>query len=101
MKIKSEIVVLNARRYAMKDESTGELVQGTKISYIEDWSSQIKQNSTGVSVLSANLAYDDFGKFSKVPAVFDAEFQLTEGARGRAVLRLTSCNFKAPFTPKQ
>ena len=55
MKLTSDITVLSARRYSMTDDKSGELVQGCKISYVEDWAGQNKQNSSGVSVLSANL----------------------------------------------
>ena len=94
MKLTSDITVLSARRYSMTDEKSGELVQGCKISYVEDWAGQNKQNSSGVSVLSANLPYDAFSQFAKLPAIFSADFEITEGARGRAVLRLVACQYK-------
>ena len=40
MKFTSDVVVLSARRYSMTDDKTGELVQGTKIEYVEDWDPQ-------------------------------------------------------------
>lgn len=94
MKLSSDITVLSARRYSMTDDKTGELVQGCKISYVEDWNGQNKQNSSGVAILSANMPFDHFSQFAKLPAVYSADFELTEGARGRPVLRLVACQYK-------
>ena len=60
MKFTSDVVVLSARRYSMTDEKTGELVQGTKVQYIEDWNDCMEQNKRGVSVLSANFPFKWF-----------------------------------------
>ena len=72
MKFTSNVVVLSARRYSMTDEKTGELVQGTKIEYVEDWEPQPQQNKRGLSVLSANFPYELFDRLGDVPAVYSA-----------------------------
>lgn len=97
MKFTNDVVVLSARRYSMVDDKTGEVVQGCKIQYVEDWEGQLQQNRSGVAVLSANLPYDRFGDFAKLPATYSATFQLEEGARGRPQLRMISVEFKTPF----
>lgn len=99
MKFVNDIVVLSARRYSMTDDKTGELVQGCKVQYVEDWEGQLQQNRSGVAVLSANLPYDRFGDFAQLPATYSASFVLEEGSRGRPQLRLVSVTFKAPFVP--
>ena len=99
MKFTSEVTVLSARRYSMADEKTGELIQGTKISYVEDWDGQTEQNRRGVPVLSANFPYENFETLGVLPAVFQATFVMQEGARGRAVLKLSALEYKCPFNP--
>ena len=98
MKFTNDIVVLSARRYSMVDEKTGEVVQGCKIQYVEDWTGQLQQNRSGVAVLSANLPYDRFADFANLPATCSATFILEEGARGRPQLRMTTVEVGAPFT---
>ena len=99
MKFTNDVVVLSARRYSMVDDKTGELVQGCKVQYIEDWEGQLAQNRSGVAVLAATMPYDRFADFQQLPATYSATFQLEEGARGRPQLRMISVEFKAPFKP--
>ena len=99
MKFTSDVTVLSARRYQMADDKTGELIQGTKIAYVEDWDGQTEQNKRGVPVLSANFPYETFETLGALPAVFSATFTMQEGARGRAVLKLSSLEYKSPFRP--
>ena len=99
MKFTSEVVVLSARRYSMTDEKTGELVQGTKIEYVEDWDPQPQQNKRGLSVLSANFPYELYDSLGDVPAVYSADFQLVAGARGKATVAMTNLHYREPFKP--
>lgn len=99
MKFTSDVVVLSARRYSMTDEKTGEVVQGTKIEYVEDWDPQPQQNKRGLNVLSANFPYATFEALGDVPAVYSADFQLVAGARGRAAVSMTNLYYREPFKP--
>ena len=99
MKFTSDVVVLSARRYSMTDEKTGEVVQGTKIEYVEDWDPQPQQNKRGLNVLSANFPYATFEALGDVPAVYSADFQLVAGARGRAAGSMTNLHYREPFKP--
>ena len=80
---------------------TGEVVQGTKIEYVEDWDPQPQQNKRGLNVLSANfprLCY--FSKrWGMFRAVYSADFQLVAGARGRAAVSMTNLHYREPFKP--
>lgn len=99
MKLTSQICVLNARRYQMTDDKTGEVVAGVKITYIEEWSGELRQNESGVEVLSAIMDYSDWDKFANLPALYDAEFKMSAGSRGRPTLRLISAKYVQPFAP--
>lgn len=99
MKFTSDVVVLSARRYSMTDEKTGELVQGTKIEYVEDWEPQPEQNKRGLSVLTANFSYEMFETVGALPAVFSADFQLVAGARGKPTVKMGELTYKQPFRP--
>lgn len=99
MKFTSDVVVLSARRYSMTDDKTGEVVQGTKIEYVEDWDPQPQQNKRGLNVLSANFPYATFEALGDVPAVYSADFQLVAGARGRAAVSMTNLHYREPFKP--
>ena len=98
MKFTSDVVVLSARRYSMTDDKTGELVQGTKIEYVEDWDPQPQQNKRGLSVLSANFPYDTYETLGDVPVVYSADFQLVAGAR-KAAVSMTNLHYREPFKP--
>ena len=99
MKLTSTICILQARRYQMTDEKTGELVAGVKITYVEDWTGEQRQNSSGVDVLSATMPYDDWERFAQLPALYDAEFKLGAGARGKPMLRIVNVTYAQPFQP--
>ena len=99
MKFTSDVTVLSARRYQMADDKTGELIQGTKIAYVEDWDGQTEQNKRGVPVLSANFPYATFEALGDVPAVYSADFQLVAGARGKAAVSMTNLHYREPFKP--
>ena len=96
MKFANDVVVLSARRYSMVDDKTGEVVQGCKIQYVEDWEGQLQQNRS-THVLQWGVQRAAFGDFAKLPATYSATFQLEEGARGRPQLRMISVEFKTPF----
>lgn len=99
MKLTSQITVLAARRYNMTDDKTGELVQGIKLTYVESWDGSVSQNSSGLELLSATMGYDEWNAFMQLPAMFDAEFVLTAGSRGRPTLKITSLQYVQPFKP--
>ena len=98
MKMTSQICVLRASRYNMTDKETGELVTGIKVTYVEDWVGQCKQNGSGVEVLSATMPYDDWDKFQSLPAMYEADFTLSAGARGKPMLRISDMRYVQPFS---
>lgn len=60
MKFTSDVTILSARRYQMADDKTGELIQGTKIAYVEDWDGQTEQNKRRRSGAFCKFSLRDF-----------------------------------------
>lgn len=98
MKMTSQICVLRASRYSMTDKETGELVTGIKVTYVEDWVGQCRQNASGVEVLSATMPYDKWDAFLSLPAMYEADFELSAGARGKPMLRIKDMRYSQPFS---
>jgi hypothetical protein len=95
--MKSLIVLLNARRYSLIDEKTGQLIQGTKISYLQDFNPVVNANSRGCDVLTSTLPYQVFETLDEIPAYYEAEFVFRPDSKGRPVLAPVSLSYSGPF----
>lgn len=97
MAMKDMVTVLSARKYQMTDESTGELVQGVIVKYVNDWTGVEKENDNGVVVLKAAMPYESWEMLPALPADCMATFRLSTGRGDKAVLNIDSLEFKKGF----
>jgi hypothetical protein len=82
-------LVLEVRPYDFKDEATGRQVAGTRITYL-DPSSPAVHPALGFSPLTIGGDPGVESTFGVVPGVYDLDFRMRAGAKGRPVLSLAS-----------
>lgn len=97
MAMKDMVTVLSARRYEMTDETTGELVHGVIVKYVNDWEGAEKQNDKGVDVLKASMPYESWDTLPPLPAHCMATFRMSVGRGDKAVLNIDALDFKSGF----
>lgn len=83
-------VILHAMPYSMKDEETGDVVEGVSVTYLPttDLSPvEEKDDMGGRGVKCAKQTFSTklFEKFSVLPAIYDVEFKL-DVVKGKPVL---------------
>jgi hypothetical protein len=93
-KIKMRVLVLRASRYSMTDEKTGELVEGTKINYVQDLDGETRQNTKGVDVAQAIIPYAQYEELGEIPAWFQGEFDMATNAKGAAMLKPVALKYE-------
>lgn len=97
MAMKDMVTVLSARRYEMTDESTGELVHGVIVKYVNDWNGLDKQHDKGVTVLKATMPYEAWDTLPALPADCMATFRMSAGRGDKAMLNIDALDFKTGF----
>src|SRR5262245_25702684 len=92
----TRVVVLGASRYKFAQEGSGELIEGSKVHYVEqNFDSQT--DSIGAIPQTASLDYEYFGELAEVPGVYDADFAVS--LRGKKPqLKVSGFKFVAPFS---
>lgn len=95
--VQAKVLVLKVSRYSMTDDSTGELVQGTKVTYLQDFDSVEKQNQKGVELALSTMPYEMFEGFSALPAWYNAEFEMSADSKGRLSLRPSKMEYAEAF----
>lgn len=89
------VLLLSADQYSLTNETTGELLQGTTLFYLNDYREDGKL-SLGYkpTKISASTQIFDAIKRSAIqlPALADIEITTRPGAAGKATLVAVSCN---------
>lgn len=96
--MKTRVIVLGVSRYSFPDQKSGELIEGAKVSYIEE-SPADEENVAGHTPQTANMKYGYFDTIynSGVPAVYDAN--LTVSLTGRKpTLKIEGFDYVGPFS---
>lgn len=89
-----EVLVIGVNQYRFNNRDTGEIVEGTKVTYID---LNQKQTGKGYDVASASIDYDAIDQFEKVPGIYKAKLGMTISG-GKPRIRVDSFDFKAPYT---
>lgn len=89
-----EVLVLGAKQYSFVNKETGEVVEGTKVTYID-----LKQDQTGngYEVASATMGYDDMSQFAKLPGVYKALIGMTVSG-GKLRTKIESFKFVSAYS---
>ena len=74
--MKTRVIVIGISRYRFPHDQTGEIIEGTKVHYIED-NMQNEEHLIGHVPQSANLPYEYFDKMAQVPGVYHAELSIS------------------------
>lgn len=89
-------ILLNARRYDFKDETTGRLVQGVTLQYLTA-DVENNDNDKGCMLFTITAPSEVWGQLQSVPGVYDMEFKQRPGKGGRPTLQCVATKFKAPY----
>ena len=84
MEMKSNVVILYASQYSMKDEN-GRPMEGVSAAYI------IGDNLA--PVMHPNGALGCWSQLVKVPALYSGTFDMTVGSDGKAVMKLVDVQY--------
>ena len=86
MSIGQELLVLGVKRYSFTNEGSGEIVEGTRMEYIEGFEYPFDEsNMKGIFVMNVTAPYVFFEKVDKVPAYYNVVFRQRPGAGGKPV----------------
>lgn len=99
--MKTRVIVLGVSRYSFPDQKTGEIIEGSKVSYIEETPAD-EENVNGHTPQTANMKYGYFEEMyaSGVPGVYDANLTVSLSGR-KPTLKIEGFDFVAPFSFKQ
>ncbi|MGG0816182.1 hypothetical protein ABE142_26465 [Paenibacillus alvei] len=92
--METEVFVLAVSRYSFPDKQTGEIIEGTKVHYVER-NAQNEDNLVGFNPTTANMPYDYFEKMSHVPGVYKASIEISLSGR-KPSLKITGFKYVAP-----
>lgn len=88
-------LVLGVQRFNFTDTTSGQVISGVKISYL-DLESPVAVTDNYKGIQDMEISARDlnvFNDFNIVPAVYDLNYDIVPGARGKAVVRYKSAKF--------
>lgn len=90
-------VLLFARPYSFKDESSGKTQTGMSLSYLSTDKLVPYQDAEGgyygYQPIKDNVNYELAKKITEVPGIYDIDVMIKPGQDGRAVMRITDMKF--------
>ncbi|HEX2922678.1 MAG TPA: hypothetical protein VHS28_01470 [Chloroflexota bacterium] len=90
-------LVLSARAYDFKDESSGRQVQGITLTYA-DPEPENAGDRRGLNVMTMPASVDIGPQLTQLPGFYDLDFRQRPGPKGRPTLQLVGVQFKAPLS---
>lgn len=95
--MKVKVVVMGVSRYSFPDQKTNQLIEGTKVNYIEQVPAD-EENVIGHTPQSAVLDYHAFDKFlgKGLPAVYDCDLSVSLVGR-KPSLKINGFEYVAPI----
>lgn len=84
-------------RYQFPDEKTGEVLEGTKVTYCKDFEGVTKQNSIGLDIVTSTMPYGAFSAFPEVPAYYAADFDFRSNGKGQPVVSISRIEYSGPL----
>ncbi|MFD2334701.1 hypothetical protein ACFSR7_36115 [Cohnella sp. GCM10020058] len=74
--LSTRVIVLGASRYKFPNPDTGEVIEGSKVHYVEQ-NFTPEADSLGAIPQTANLDYEFINELRSIPGVYDAEFSIS------------------------
>lgn len=84
-------MVLATKRYNFRDNDTGNMISGCKITYCDE--PTYEDDSKGMQPMTITAPLDSYKDFTHVPGLYDIEFTLKPGAKGQAQLVYKTAKF--------
>lgn len=96
--MRSKIIILFARAWAMTDENTGEQRSGVSIQYImgDTLVGKSTDESLGYQVIKESITPECAEGLDVVPGIYDAELEL-KASGGKNVLHVCGLKFISPL----
>jgi hypothetical protein len=88
-------LLLHARRYDFKDETTGRKVQGVKLTYLTG-DVEAGDDQIGQVPLAISAPFDVWNDLGAVPGFYDVEFRQRPGKGGKPELKAVGLDFIEP-----
>jgi len=88
-------LVLAVTPYSVTDENTGEVIEGVSVLFVPDLSENEEDDngSKGRKPIKCSLAPDKISLFSKVPALYDVDCNLSANSLGKPILTYNDFKF--------
>lgn len=94
-------VLLFARPYSFKDESSGKSQTGMSLSYLSTDNLAPYQDAEGgfygYQPIKDSVNYELAKKIKEVPGIYDIDVTIKPGQDGRAVMRIVNLSFTGPL----
>jgi len=96
--MKTRVIILGVSRYSFPDQKTGQIIEGTKVNYVEQ-SRTDDENVVGHTPQTANLPYRDFDSlaFNPVPGIYDCTLKVDMSSRKLGV-KVSGFQYIAPLS---
>lgn len=92
--LKTRVIVLGARRYSFVNKESGEIIEGTKVFYVEP-EGKVEKDTQGFLPSEANLPLEYYETLGQLPGIYDAEISLNLGTR-KPGLKVTGFTLVGP-----
>lgn len=93
-----KVVVIGVSQYKFRNEETGELIEGTKVHYLDPDGDQEK--GKGYFPTSANMTFDYYNELKEVPGIYNLDIGVSLSGR-KPVMKVHGFNFLAPLDLKK
>lgn len=94
-------LILFARPYSFKDDSTGRVQSGMSVSYLSTNSLapyvDAEGGFYGYQPIKDSVSHELVSKIVDVPGVYDIDVMIKPGQDGRAIMRITDLKFVSAF----
>lgn len=93
----NKVLITGFRAYNFKNDSTGELVQGVRISFLTSEKAK-GQNECGYLPMQSSLNLESAKDLKEVPGIYNAKYEMVPGKGNKPTLALTGFEFIKPVS---
>ncbi|MCL6456515.1 MAG: hypothetical protein K6T85_00770 [Gorillibacterium sp.] len=92
--LKARVIVLGIGRYSFPDQTTGEIIEGSKVHYVEV-NPQEEKDAQGYVPTVANMPLAYYDQITAIPGIYDAEMNIKMSGK-KPSLKVTGFTFISP-----
>lgn len=95
-----KVIVINASRYKIVDQKTGEINQGTTVRFVNSDNLEPCQlpDNKGYRLGKASLGYDEYDLFKVVPGVYTADYDISIAGDGTMKVKASNFEYVGPLS---